>query len=109
MSAARLGVTLAWQGKGVEERGIVQAVTGDAAPALKPGQVIVQIDPRYFRPTEVETLLGDPSRAKQRLGWEPTITFDQMVDEMVSHDLAQARQNSLLRQHGYAVRISGEG
>ena len=108
-SAARLGVTLAWQGKGVDEQGVVQRVDGDAAPALKVGQTVVRVDPRYFRPTEVETLLGDPSRAKQRLGWEPSITLDQMIDEMVGADLAQARQNGLLKQHGYAVRISSEG
>ena len=107
-SAARLGVSISWQGKGVEEVGVVQAVSGDAAPALKPGMVVVRVDARYFRPTEVETLLGDPARAKQRLGWEPTISFEQMVDEMVTHDLAQARQNSLLKSHGYPVRVSGE-
>ena len=107
-AAARLGVTLRWEGKGVEERGVVQQIEGEAAPALKTGQVIIRIDPRYFRPAEVETLLGDPSRAKQKLGWEPAISLDQMIDEMIDHDLAQAKQNRLLRQHGYAVKISAE-
>ena len=109
MAAARLGITLGWEGEGVDARGVVRRVEGDAAPALTAGQVIVRVDPRYFRPTEVETLLGDPSRAKARLGWEPVITLPQMIEEMVSHDLAQARKDALLRQHGYTVRISGEG
>ena len=109
MSAARLGITLAWEGAGVDQRGIVQQLEGDAAPALRAGQVVVRIDARYFRPTEVETLLGDPARAKQQLGWAPAITFAQMIDEMVSHDLAQAQQNRLLREHGYQVSISAEG
>ena len=109
MAAAELGVTLRWEGEGVSERGVVQRVEGDAAPALKAGQMIVSVDARYFRPTEVETLLGDPSRAKQRLGWEPAITLAEMIAEMVAHDLALARQNALLRQHGYRVQISAEG
>ncbi len=109
MAAAELGVTLRWEGEGVSERGVVQRVEGDAAPALKVGQMIVSVDARYFRPTEVETLLGDPSRAKQRLGWEPAITLGEMIAEMVAHDLALARQNALLRQHGYRVQISAEG
>jgi len=67
------------------------------------GDVIVKIDPRYFRPTEVETLLGDPSKAKQKLGWVPEITVQQMCQEMVAHDLVQARQHALLKQHGYSV------
>ena len=109
MAAAQLGVTLRWEGEGVSERGVVQHVEGDAAPALKVGQMIVSVDTRYFRPTEVETLLGDPSRAKQRLGWEPAISLAEMIAEMVAHDLALARQNALLRQHGYRVQISAEG
>jgi GDPmannose 4,6-dehydratase len=86
----------------------VAAITGDKAPALKLGDVVVQIDPRYFRPTEVETLLGDPSKAKAKLGWVPEITVQEMCKEMVLHDLAQARQNALLKQHGYAVSLSTE-
>ena len=109
MAAAELGVTLRWEGEGVSERGVVQHVEGAVAPALKAGQMIVSVDARYFRPTEVETLLGDPSRAKQRLGWEPAISLAEMIAEMVAHDLALARQNALLRQHGYRVQISAEG
>jgi GDPmannose 4,6-dehydratase len=70
--------------------------------------VIVQIDPRYYRPTEVETLLGNPTKAKEKLGWVPEITLDQMIFEMVANDLNQARQHALLRKHGYSVNIGKE-
>jgi len=102
-SAQELGITLHFEGQGVNERAIVVAITGDKAPALKVGDVIVKIDPRYFRPTEVETLLGDPSKAKQKLGWVPEITVQQMCKEMVAHDLVQAQQYALLKRHGYSV------
>jgi len=107
-AAARLGLTLTFEGRGVNEHALVQSITGDNAPALKVGDVIIRVDPRYFRPTEVETLLGDPSKAKTELGWVPEITLDEMVDEMVTHDLDQARQHALLKQHGYAVMASVE-
>lgn len=84
------------------------SVVGDMAPALKAGDVIVRVDPRYFRPTEVETLLGDPSRAKDRLGWTPEITAQQMCREMVQSDLLQARQHALLKSHGFPVNVSVE-
>jgi len=108
MSAARLGITLRFEGHGVEETGTVAAVTGDAAPAVKPGDVIVRIDPRYFRPAEVETLLGDPTKAKEKLGWTPQITLAQMIDEMVASDLEAAKQHALLKQHGFKVSVSQE-
>lgn len=107
-SAAELGMTLRFEGQGVEEKAIVAAITGEHAPAVKVGDVIVQIDPRYFRPTEVETLLGDPSKAKEKLGWVPEITVQQMCAEMVTEDLAQAKQHALLRQHGFQVNVSVE-
>jgi GDPmannose 4,6-dehydratase len=107
-TAAELGISLRFEGQGVDEKAIVTALTGDKAPALKVGDVVVQIDPRYFRPTEVETLLGDPSKAKAKLGWVPEITVQEMCAEMVEHDLAQARQNALLKQHGYSVSLSTE-
>ena len=107
-SAAELGVTLRFEGEGVDEVGVVQAVTGDAAPGLSPGQVIVRVDPRYFRPTEVETLLGDPTKAREKLGWVPEITVQQMCAEMVAADLAEARRHALLKRHGYEVNLSGE-
>ena len=75
---------------------------------IKVGDVIVQIDPCYYRPTEVETLLGDPSKAKEKLGWVPEITLDQMIVEMVANDLDQARQHALLHKHGYSVAVGKE-
>ncbi len=103
-TAELLGFKIHWQGDGVNEEGIVDAVDSkisiQRSPALKPGQVIVKIDPRYFRPTEVETLLGDPSKAKHELGWMPEISFDDMVSEMVDHDLLEAKREVLLRDSG---------
>lgn len=107
-SAARLGVTLRFEGRGVDEVGIIAAVAGDMAPALKVGDVIVRVDPHYFRPAEVDTLLGDPTRAKEELGWIPQITLDQMIAEMVTSDLEQARQHALLQRHGFSVQVSKE-
>ena len=108
-SAARLGITLAFEGRGLLEVGIVKAIDGNNAPALKVGQVIVRVDPRYFRPTEVETLLGDPTKAKAELGWVPEITLDAMVAEMVTYDLDQAKRYALLKTHGYDVSVSRDG
>jgi GDPmannose 4,6-dehydratase len=107
-SAAQLGVELKFEGQGVEERAIVTYISGDNAPGLKVGDVIVKIDPHYFRPAEVETLLGDPAKAKQKLGWVPEITLDEMVQEMVAYDLEQAKQHALLKDHGYAVHVGKE-
>lgn len=105
-SAIELGITLSFEGSGEQEVGIVRAICGDKAPGLKVGDVIIRVDPRYYRPTEVATLLGDPSKAKNKLGWTPEITIDQMIAEMIAHDLDQARQYTLLHKHGYAVGIS---
>ena len=107
-TSAALGITLRFEGQGVDERAVVVRMEGDSAPALKVGDVIVRVDPRYFRPTEVETLLGDPAKAKQELGWIPEIAAQDMCREMVAHDLAQAQQHALLRRHGYAVNVSIE-
>jgi GDPmannose 4,6-dehydratase len=107
-SAAQLGVTLKFEGQGVDEKAVVSTISGDNAPALKVGDVIVKVDPHYFRPTEVETLLGDPTKAKQKLGWVPEITLDEMVEEMVAYDLEQAKQHALLKDHGYAVHVGKE-
>jgi GDPmannose 4,6-dehydratase len=107
-SAQELGIALRFEGQGLNEYGIVSAINGDNAPALKVGDVIVKIDPRYFRPTEVDTLLGDPSKAKQKLGWTPEITVQQMCQEMVAYDLFQAKQHALLKQHGYSVFKAAE-
>jgi GDPmannose 4,6-dehydratase len=107
-SASRLGITLKFEGKGVEEQAVVAGISGVDAPSLKVGDIIVKVDPHYFRPTEVETLLGDPSKAKQKLGWVPEITLDQMIEEMVAYDLEQAKQHALLKDHGYAVHVGKE-
>jgi GDPmannose 4,6-dehydratase len=107
-SAAELGLTLKFEGHGVDETVIVTSFLGADAPALKVGDVIIRIDPRYFRPTEVETLLGDPTKAKEKLGWVPEITVQAMCREMVASDLAQAKQNALLKQHGYSINVGME-
>jgi GDP-mannose 4,6-dehydratase len=107
-SAAELGITLRFEGRGVDEIAIVAAISGEDAPAVQVGDVIVRIDPRYFRPAEVETLLGDPSKAKQVLGWEPKITAQEMCAEMVSEDLKTAKRHALLKMHGYDLPMSVE-
>ncbi|WP_434429000.1 GDP-mannose 4,6-dehydratase [Aeromonas veronii] len=108
-SAAELGITLRFEGEGVNEKGIVEKISGTDAPCVSVGDVIVQIDPRYFRPAEVETLLGDPTKAKQKLGWVPEITAREMCAEMVANDLNHAKQYALLKTHGYETAISIEG
>ncbi len=108
-AAADLGITLAFTGEGVDEIATVVSVTGDKAPALKQGDVVVRIDPRYFRPAEVETLLGDPTRARERLGWEPEITAREMCAEMVAEDFKAARRHALLKAHGLDLPVSLEG
>jgi GDPmannose 4,6-dehydratase len=107
-AAAELGIILRWEGTGVEEEGIVAALTGENAPALKVGQKIVAIDPRYFRPTEVETLLGDPTKAKEKLGWVPKTSLQELVSEMAQADLQIAKRTRLLKDHGYDVLVSKE-
>ena len=99
-TAKELGIELTFQGRGLEEIGVIQTVTGEYSGVLSPGQVIVRIDPRYFRPSEVSTLLGDPSRAKNELGWQPTITAQEMCSEMVAEDLKDAKRRRLLIDHG---------
>jgi GDPmannose 4,6-dehydratase len=94
---------------GLQEVGTIAAInTPHAYPSLSTGQIIVRIDPRYFRPAEVETLLGDPSKAKADLSWVPEITLDEMVAEMVTHDLDLAKQHALLKANGYNVDVSKE-
>jgi GDPmannose 4,6-dehydratase len=107
-TASELGIKLRFEGQGVDETGVVVDVEGDRAPAVKPGDVLVRVDPRYFRPTEVDTLLGDPTKAKERLGWVPEISTQDMCREMVEHDLAQARQKALLKRHGFEVTLNRE-
>ncbi|RTY33740.1 GDP-mannose 4,6-dehydratase [Chlorobium phaeovibrioides] len=130
-SAKKLGITIRWEGKGINEVGMVDTAspilnseqsTKNSEPSSPPlpselrtknselqsEQTIVRIDPRYFRPAEVETLLGDPGKAKADLGWIPQITLDEMIDEMVAHDLDQAKRHALLNRNGYAVSVSRE-
>ena len=107
-SANELGITLRFEGKAEGEKAIVAKIEGDQAPAIKVGDVVMQIDPHYYRPTEVETLLGDPTKAKEKLGWVPEITLDQMIKEMVASDLEKAKQHALLQNHGYSVAVGKE-
>jgi len=97
IAAAELGITVHWQGEGVAEKGYDEM-----------GRCIVAVDPRYFRPTEVDSLLGDPSKAKAKLGWEPKITFAEMVSEMVLEDLKSAERDHLVKEHGYKTMAYNE-
>jgi GDPmannose 4,6-dehydratase len=108
MSAREAGIELAFSGEGVNEIGTVTAVDPAKAPAVAIGTVIIKVDPRYFRPAEVETLLGNPAKAKEKLGWVPEITVEEMCAEMVAHDLDVARSHSLLKLHGHHVSVSKE-
>jgi len=108
-AAADLGITVVFDGEGLSEVGRVTAVTGDMAPAVHPGQEIVRIDPKYFRPAEVETLLGDPTKARLKLGWEPEITAREMCAEMVAEDLRTAQRHAFLKSHGYHLPVAMEG
>lgn len=107
-SAEELGIGLRFEGEGVDEQAIVSSITGEKAPGLTVGDVIVKIDPHYFRPTEVETLLGDPSKAKTKLGWVPEITARDMCREMVRSDLVLAERHALLKRHGFDIKVSME-
>jgi len=102
-AAQRLGIRLAWEGRDVDEAGRVESCTADAAPPLARGTVIVRIDPRYHRPSEVDALVGDPGKARAKLGWVPRIGFDELVREMVQVDFESARRDAFVRAHGYAA------
>jgi GDPmannose 4,6-dehydratase len=109
LSAMELGIELEFTGQGVDEVAIVSKVNNpEATPGFKTGDVIVRVDPRYFRPTEVETLLGDPTRAKEKLGWVPEISFESMISEMVAHDLEAAKKQALLKRYGYKETVARE-
>ena len=108
LSAKELGIALEFSGEGVDETATVIAIEGDNTNALEVGDVIVRVDPRYFRPAEVETLLGDPTKAKEKLGWVPEITVEEMCAEMVQNDLAKAKQHAILKEHGYNISVSVE-
>ena len=105
-SAKSLGIELEFEGSGVGETAVVSAVNGADAPAVSVGDVIVRVNPRYFRPAEVETLLGDPSNAERKLGWVPEITTQEMCAEMVRSDLVESKRIKLLREHGHKTSLS---
>jgi GDPmannose 4,6-dehydratase len=107
-SASELGVTLRFEGEDADEVAIVEAIHGDKSPALTPGDVVVRVDPRYFRPAEVETLLGDPSKAREKLGWVPEISVQEMCAEMVAADLKVAQRHAFLKAHGHDVPVTLE-
>lgn len=107
-AAQSIGISLKFEGEGIKECGIVQDVVSSDAPFVKKGQTIVRVDPRYFRPTEVETLLGDPKKAKEKLGWAPEITAQDMCREMVQSDLQEAKKNALLVKHGFKISMGVE-
>ena len=108
LSAREAGIELEFSGEGVDEIATVKSRDSEKAHAVNEGDVIVKVDPRYFRPAEVETLLGDPTKAKEKLGWVPEITVEEMCAEMVANDLEVARQHALLVEHGHAVSMSQE-
>ena len=108
LSAKEIGVELEFTGDGKNETGTVTSVSGDLAPGIDVGDVIVRVDPKYYRPAEVEELLGDPAKAKEKLGWVPEITVEQMVAEMMANDLEKAKQHALLVEHGHEVKIARE-
>ncbi len=107
-TAAELGMSLEFSGEGVDEIATVTAVNGGNSPAVKSGDVVMRIDPRYFRPAEVDALLGDPTRAMEKLGWEAEITAQQMCAEMTAEDLKTAKRHALLKAHGLELPIAHE-
>jgi len=107
-SALELGITISFKGEGLDETGVVESIEGNDAPALKVGDVVFRVDKRYFRPAEVETLLGSPKKAKDELGWVPEITVQEMCAEMVREDLKEAKRHALLKEHGYELHITKE-
>ena len=102
-SALELGIQIKFQGEGVDEIAVVENITGSKASSVQIGDVIVRVDPRYFRPTEVETLLGNPKKAKDKLGWVPEITVQEMCKEMIQEDLKLAQRSVLLKQSGHEI------
>nr|AEP25471.1 GDP-mannose-4,6-dehydratase [Yersinia pseudotuberculosis] len=108
MAASELGIELDFQGEGIDEIGMVKSINNNEDTAVRVGDIIVKVDPTYFRPAEVETLLGDPSKAKHRLGWEPEITVNEMCAEMIKNDLKQAKSVAFLKLHGYQVSVATE-
>ena len=107
-AAEDLGIEIEFKNKGIKEVGIVKRILGNKAPALKEGDEIIRVDEKYFRPSEVETLLGDPSKAKEVLNWEPEISAREMCLEMVENDYENAKKDSLLMKHGHKRIINSD-
>ena len=108
IAAKNVGIELEFSGSGITETGRVISVDNNKAPEVKVGDEIIKVDSRYFRPAEVETLLGDPSKAKEKLGWEPEISVEELCKEMVENDLNTSKQHALLKKHGYNPSIAHE-
>jgi GDPmannose 4,6-dehydratase len=108
LSAENAGIELEFSGGGLEETATVRSVDLNLAPAINVGDTLVKVDPRYFRPAEVDSLLGDPTKAREKLGWVPEISVEDMCAEMVDEDLNQAQQHSLLKQHGFQIQMTKE-
>ncbi|MCK8077193.1 GDP-mannose 4,6-dehydratase [Vibrio sp. 1CM2L] len=108
LSAKEAGIELEFTGEGIKEIATVVGIDSSKSPAVSVGDVIVKVNPKFFRPAEVETLLGDPSKAKEKLGWIPEITVEQMCSEMVGEDIKKAKQHALLKEHGFDVSMSLE-
>lgn len=108
LAARNIGVDIEFKGSGVDEVGVIANIKGDLAPSLNVGDEIVKVDPRYFRPAEVETLLGDPSKAREKLGWSPEVTVEEMCAEMVAADVECAKRDALLKKHGFDVATAHE-
>jgi GDPmannose 4,6-dehydratase len=102
-AAGELGIEIEWHGQGVKETGVVSTVRENHGSGIKPGNTIVRVDPRYFRPAEVETLLGDAGKARAKLGWSPRVNFKELVAEMIKEDFKAARRDDLVKRHGYAT------
>jgi GDPmannose 4,6-dehydratase len=108
-AAEEMGMVLRFEGAGQDEKALVEAVNPDLAPAVKPGDVVMRIDPRYFRPATVDALLGDPSKAREKLGWVPRVTARELCAEMAAQDLGTARRHAFMREQGFYIPISAEG
>ncbi|WP_443629998.1 GDP-mannose 4,6-dehydratase [Candidatus Njordibacter sp. Uisw_056] len=108
MAAECIGLVLDFQGEGLDEIAVVSSIIGDDCPGIAEGDVIVRVDPRYFRPTEVESLLGDPSKAEAVLGWKPEITVKEMCKEMMISDMDEARKHNILKSNGYTISVASE-
>ncbi len=106
LSAKELGIELDFRGKGINEKGYIKSISGDKCPSLKVGDCVIEIDKRYFRPSEVDSLLGDASKARKELKWKPRISLEEMCVEMVEEDLKIARKQAFLKSHGHEVDLS---